>query len=411
MESIEDINQTLTDEEVIERFLLDIDCLDELDPWISGINIFEVLKITNTEIRHSNVLGWLLDPSESHGFSDGILKELVTSFILENKEHYRKQGIKSLEMLLLDYDSFSVRREWNHIDLFLISEKEKTIICIENKIDSSEHSNQLERYMTGVLSAYPNYQCFFVYLTPSGDSSSDEENWVAFSYQNVMEIIENNMGKYNLAPEAQLLINNYISTIRRFVVTEDKLTNICSTIYKKHKRALDLIFENRPDDSFRIFELLVEYCKKREIEKGDIFFASSFSTKSYIRFSTPYLDSILPPDPQRKGGWGYGPMYFYEIKNNKNQLKIQLVLSSKDLDDNSRQDCEKIWGIISDKKPIKEDWFWKSIKSWGIPASKNIGDMNVFEEDEELLNKILSQIDRILDYEIPKLEGLIKDKW
>ena len=31
------------------------------------LNIFEVLGITKTEIRHSNFLAWLLDPKEAHG--------------------------------------------------------------------------------------------------------------------------------------------------------------------------------------------------------------------------------------------------------------------------------------------------------------------------------------------------------
>lgn len=47
----------LTDEEVLQNFLLDIDCLDELVPWTKRFNLFDVLKISRTEIRHSNILG------------------------------------------------------------------------------------------------------------------------------------------------------------------------------------------------------------------------------------------------------------------------------------------------------------------------------------------------------------------
>lgn len=70
----------------------------------------------------------------------------------------------------------------------------------------------------------------------------------------------------------------------------------------------------------------------------------------------------------------------------------------------------KRFGELFQIKNQSKDWLWKIIKIWGIPASK-YRRYECFEEDEELLNKILSQIDRILDYEIPKLEGLIKDKW
>lgn len=123
-------SENCSDEEAIENFLLDLECLQALDPWLEGLNIFEVLKITNTEIRHSNLLGWLLDPNESHGLNDLIIKDVVTKIILDNKDMYKNHGIKALDMLLLDYDSFSVRREWHSIDLLLISDKEKIVVCI-----------------------------------------------------------------------------------------------------------------------------------------------------------------------------------------------------------------------------------------------------------------------------------------
>lgn len=40
------------------------------------LNIFEVLGITKTEIRHSNFLAWLLDPKEAHGLGDRFLRAL-----------------------------------------------------------------------------------------------------------------------------------------------------------------------------------------------------------------------------------------------------------------------------------------------------------------------------------------------
>ena len=55
------IDTNLTDEEALKNFLLDIDCLNELQPWTGHFNLFDVLKISRTEIRHSNVLSWLLN--------------------------------------------------------------------------------------------------------------------------------------------------------------------------------------------------------------------------------------------------------------------------------------------------------------------------------------------------------------
>ena len=48
-----DVN--LSNEEALQDFLLDIDCLNELQPWTGHFNLFDVLKISKTEIRHSNM--------------------------------------------------------------------------------------------------------------------------------------------------------------------------------------------------------------------------------------------------------------------------------------------------------------------------------------------------------------------
>ena len=46
----------MTNEEALKKFLLDIDCLNELLPWAGKFNLFDVLRISRTEIRHSNML-------------------------------------------------------------------------------------------------------------------------------------------------------------------------------------------------------------------------------------------------------------------------------------------------------------------------------------------------------------------
>ena len=55
------------DATVLKEFLLDIDCLDPLAEWTSKFNLFDILKISRVEIRHSNMLSWLVNPNETHG--------------------------------------------------------------------------------------------------------------------------------------------------------------------------------------------------------------------------------------------------------------------------------------------------------------------------------------------------------
>lgn len=76
-----DINANLSDEEALQNFLLDIDCLDALLPWTKRFNLFDVLKISRTEIRHSNILSWLLSPNENHGLGDAFLKTIIQTAV------------------------------------------------------------------------------------------------------------------------------------------------------------------------------------------------------------------------------------------------------------------------------------------------------------------------------------------
>lgn len=56
--------------DAIDRFLADNPEFEKLSAGLSQFNVFRALKIEKLEIRHSNVLAWLLDPDESHGLSD-----------------------------------------------------------------------------------------------------------------------------------------------------------------------------------------------------------------------------------------------------------------------------------------------------------------------------------------------------
>ena len=175
----------LTDKEALQNFLLDIQCLDELQPWTGKFNLFDVLKISRAEIRHSNMLAWLLDPSESRGIGDSFLKGMLQRLV-ENDSDGRYD---IFQLLLLDTYSFSVYREWKNIDLLLVSEKEKIVIAIENKVGAHEHSNQLNRYRTILEKEYADYKKICVLLTPDGEEPSDTVNWDTFTYRDVVDIL------------------------------------------------------------------------------------------------------------------------------------------------------------------------------------------------------------------------------
>ena len=100
----------------LKDFLLNIECLSPLEK--SSFNIFDVLKIARTEIRHSNVLAWLLNPNENHGFGK--------AFIARLNSYIAKDGLVSDEvafkLLTMKYSDIVVYREWQNIDILIESQ-------------------------------------------------------------------------------------------------------------------------------------------------------------------------------------------------------------------------------------------------------------------------------------------------
>ena len=90
----------------LSEFLLDIDCLEPLADWTQKFNLFDILKIAEAEIRHSNILAWLLDPNENHGLSDRIIKGVV-QYGVSVSEKLKPDVFK---LLLMEYHDFVVLR-------------------------------------------------------------------------------------------------------------------------------------------------------------------------------------------------------------------------------------------------------------------------------------------------------------
>lgn len=113
----------------LKDFLLDIECLDSLSEWTSKFNLFDILKITRAEIRHSNMLAWLLSPNENHGLSDSVIRgfihHVVTSF---------SEEAEVFDTLLMDCHDFVIQREWHNIDVLAVSVDENLLFASRIKL-------------------------------------------------------------------------------------------------------------------------------------------------------------------------------------------------------------------------------------------------------------------------------------
>ncbi|MCG1009710.1 PD-(D/E)XK nuclease family protein [Salinicoccus sp. ID82-1] len=388
------------DKQALQDFLMDINDLNRIEEKTSKFNAFETLGIVNTEIRHSNILGWLMSPNEQHGigetFISKIIQEVTRNYDVELKGH------DPLKLLLRDYHDLVVRREWRNIDLLAISETNKLMLVIENKVWSKESAHQLKKYQDIVENEYPEYQKLFIYLTPFGDDASNPDVWMSMNYRQIVEMIESALIlKQNMMETSvKHFIEQYIDTLRRYVVGDNEIEKICQEIYFKHKRALDLIFEYKPDVQSDIAGTL------REMIEADDELILDDSNKGLIRFTTKSLDQKIPNEGS---GWtSSGRILLFEFQNTTKGLRIKLIIGPGD--ENVRN---KLYEVVS----FNPDYFRgrnkKLTSAYTAMYLKNILNYNdIYELDQEKLHEdIKIKVDQFLNSDLKELEWVLLNEY
>ena len=191
-----------------------------------SVNIFEILKVTDLEATHSNMLAWLLNPEGSHNlgqkFFELMINWLADEYVLSTDERN--------ELLGCNYSSLSIQREFpihrkrkkkpkNYIDILIESPEAETIIVIENKIYSSEGDNQLSEYKKAIMEKYPDYRQYYLYLTPKGNMSTDPKVWRSIGYNKIIEWIELLLRTPPENCEVEQIIKQYLTSLEN--MTQD----------------------------------------------------------------------------------------------------------------------------------------------------------------------------------------------
>lgn len=249
------IDDTESLREELEEFVLDREALPSIENNFVGFNVFEAIGHTHAEERHSNFLGFLLDPQGSHGLGDVVLREFILRTVKSIPRESRPVDL--VEISLADLSSTLILREHRNIDIFGLNDEEKFVLVIENKIRSSEHSNQLQRYRNYAKSQYSEYKQIYVYLTPDGEEPSDS-SYIPCTYTEIKNLLEDVVREHreSLAGPIRFALNHYLEILRRHVVSDEALVQLAKSIYQKHKRALDFIFEQRPDLQLELSEFI-----------------------------------------------------------------------------------------------------------------------------------------------------------
>lgn len=139
----------------------------ELEVEENRFNVFKLLEIEHKEnVLHSKLIGYLLNPSATHGLNNTFLNLFLETCKLPSSksqnfrlklEHYI--GAKDLTL-----------EEGGRIDIYL--ENDASIIAIENKIYAIDQEKQLTRYVNYLKEQ--NKQKYLLYLTLTKERASNE---------------------------------------------------------------------------------------------------------------------------------------------------------------------------------------------------------------------------------------------
>ena len=243
------------------------------------------MKWTRQEVRHSCFLRWLLDPTETHGLGSYFLRQFV--------KHIASLSNQPAAISVVDLDSWSymttqVQGEWNGIDVLIRDDVHKLIVLIENKVDTSEHSDQLARYRKIVERQFPQHHKLLVYLTVDSEMASDE-GFIPLGYADVVRLVGDTIERRHdqLHPSVSGFMTSYVEMLRRHIVEDSEIQTLCDKIYKRHRRALEILFEFQPDRVSEIKEYVVAELIRKMAQ-----FQEDHSSKAFVRFLPKSLDFL-----------------------------------------------------------------------------------------------------------------------
>jgi len=382
------------EQKALEEFLMDIEVLDKIESKFSSFNVFETMGMVHTEIRHSNVLSWLLTPNENHEFGDFVIRKLIKTIVYNNRE-LPHLTFNPIEISLLDYHDFIVMREWKNIDVLAVSEANKFVVVIENKVWSGESEHQLNKYRTIIEDEYKSYNKLFIFLTPFGEEPSDTENWVSLDYNTFTDIVGKGLSykSESMSEKVRLFIEQYLETVRRYIVGDMELEKVCREIYFKHKKALDLIFEYKPDiysDISNDLQELVECTPGLVLDN---------SNKTYVRFTTTFLDELF--DKLGSGWTSTKRILLFELQNKNNKLVLKLIIGPGDNDLRN-----KIYEVAQNNKDIFKGQLGKLSGQYTQIFSKEILSKRFYEEAdyEKMYNQIEKNFGKFQEKELENIQ-------
>lgn len=181
----------------------------------STFNTFDVLRYADYEIRHSNVLAWLLRPADTHGIGARFLEWFV-SYTNKQLEAANIDPLPKTDVAAANVD---VSREQDHIDITVLFKKERCLIAIENKTGpaSSDHLDQVRGYERKLRGKHEDHTVRSVLVTTSRDGSVDFAGIAHVGWKSVHKVIGEFFatGKFHSC-SVRAFVRQYLDVVERW---------------------------------------------------------------------------------------------------------------------------------------------------------------------------------------------------
>ncbi|WP_341201111.1 PD-(D/E)XK nuclease family protein [Planomicrobium okeanokoites] len=213
-------------------------------------NPLKVLRVDQFEIRHSNILAWLLDPNETHQLGGFFLKKILTRLIMRAENEGKGEGIDFLSFLHSSFHDAEVAREVKThtnrlIDLLVHVPSQKLVLVIENKFHAGESDGQLADYLAYAKRRFPEsgYTILPIFLTLANEEPS-EDTYLLLGYEDVLKIIEQHLefNKETTADAIHDFLSFYIEVLKEQLVHDEEAVQLALEVYEGNKSAIDFLF-------------------------------------------------------------------------------------------------------------------------------------------------------------------------
>lgn len=207
-----------------------------------SFNVFDVLRYSDYEIRHSNVLAWLLTPDETHGAGDAFVRTFVKH--LKSKENNGKLAGLDLES---DFGTQAVRveRELDNVDVTVFFERTpRLVLAIENKPSAwmPDHAKQVRDYEKKLRKKYKKRHTIQSVLLTASDEGKPaaHTDYLHVGWDEVRVLIQQLLDSRGIkSGRVRDFVREYLEIVERNILGLGPSTDCFGELVKRHRAALN----------------------------------------------------------------------------------------------------------------------------------------------------------------------------